>query len=97
VSGFDADFGPGRDATCSHLEGLPSVTPSSTGCEDCLRVGSTWVHLRLCLECGHVGCCASSPNRHSVVHFQQSGHPVVQSFERGEDWRWCFVDEVYPE
>jgi hypothetical protein len=76
-----------------HLTYVRPVTPHSTGCEDCLRIGSTWVHLRLCLTCGHVGCCDSSPNRHARKHFHHSGHPIIQSFEPGENWRWCFVDE----
>lgn len=81
---------------CEHLQAATEVprprTP--TGCEECLREGTTWVHLRLCLECGHVGCCDSSPQRHATRHFEQNKHPVVRSFETGEAWRWCFVDEV---
>jgi CPA1 family monovalent cation:H+ antiporter len=81
---------------CEHLQAATEVprprTP--TGCEECLREGTTWVHLRLCLECGHVGCCDSSPQRHATRHFEQNEHPVVRSFETGEAWRWCFVDEV---
>ena len=65
------------------------------GCEDCLRIGSTWVHLRVCLTCGHVGCCDSSPNRHARGHADAIGHPIVQSFEPGEDWRWCYVEEAF--
>jgi hypothetical protein len=71
------------------------VVPHARGCEDCLRIGSPWVHLRLCLTCGHVGCCDSSPNRHARAHAGLVGHPIVQSFEPGEDWRWCFVDEAF--
>jgi len=70
------------------------VVPSAEGCEDCLRIGGEWVHLRLCLTCGHVGCCDSSPNRHARKHFTVTHHPIIQSFEPGEDWRWCFVDEA---
>ena len=83
--------------TCTHALALPpAVTPHTTeGCEDCLKIGSTWVHLRLCLACGHVGCCDSSPGRHARAHAATLGHPVVQSFEPGEDWRWCFVDETF--
>src|SRR5687767_9231373 len=72
-------------------------TPSSDGCEDCLRLGpdARWVHLRLCMTCGHVGCCDSSPNRHATAHWrEQPDHPLVRSFEPGEDWWWCFVDEL---
>ncbi|HKC12203.1 MAG TPA: UBP-type zinc finger domain-containing protein, partial [Vicinamibacteria bacterium] len=78
---------------CSHLRNIRDVRPSASGCEDCLRTGSEWLHLRLCLECGHVGCCDSSPNRHATKHFQQTAHPVIRSLEPGEDWRWCYVDE----
>ena len=79
---------------CPHVVRIKPVRPHTTlGCEDCLRIGSAWVHLRLCLECGHVGCCDSSPNRHARAHAHLDGHPIVQSFEPGEDWRWCYVDE----
>ena len=83
--------------TCEHVLALPpEVTPHTTeGCEDCLKIGSTWVHLRACLSCGHIGCCDSSPNRHARAHAGGEGHPVVRSFEPGEDWRWCFADETF--
>lgn len=80
--------------TCSHLDQIHDVTPSSRGCVECLAIGSRWVHLRLCLACGNVGCCDSSPNRHATAHFRSSGHPVMQSFEPGDDWAWCYVDQV---
>ncbi len=81
--------------TCTHLgEAVPDVAPGSTGCEDCLRSGGRWVHLRMCLTCGHVGCCDSSPNRHASAHFAGAGHPLAQSYEPGEDWWWCFEDQV---
>ena len=79
---------------CSHLDQIAEVTPSADGCEDCLRIGSWWVHLRICLTCGHMGCCDSSPNRHATRHSRKSGHPLVQSREPGEDWIWCNVDQV---
>jgi uncharacterized UBP type Zn finger protein len=80
--------------SCTHLDQIHDVTPSTTeGCEDCLRIGSSWVHLRLCLSCGHVGCCDSSPNRHAHGHADDEGHPIAQSFQPGENWRWCYVDE----
>jgi hypothetical protein len=79
---------------CSHLDQIREVTPSADGCEDCLRIGGRWVHLRLCLTCGHVGCCDSSPNRHASAHARQEDHPIVRSFEPGERWIWCFVDRV---
>ena len=80
---------------CTHKDSIREVEPSTTeGCEDCLAIGGRWVHLRLCLACGHVGCCDSSPNRHATKHAAAEDHPIVQSFERGEDWRWCYVDQV---
>lgn len=80
--------------TCPHLTGHKPVPPGSEGCEECLKTGSQWVHLRLCLSCGHVGCCDSSPGRHATGHYQQIGHPVIASFEPGERWAWCYVDEI---
>ncbi len=79
---------------CGHLDTIRDVVPSADGCEDCLRVGSEWVHLRLCLACGHVGCCDDSPNRHASGHAAHVGHPIVRSWEPGEDWIWCYVDEI---
>lgn len=80
---------------CKHLSEIRDVTPSTTqGCEDCLKIGGTWVHLRECLTCGHVGCCDSSPNKHATKHFHHSHHPIMRSFEPGESWRWCYVDEI---
>ena len=81
-------------AGCTHLDQIQDVTPSANGCEDCLKTGSRWVHLRMCLICGHVGCCDSSPNKHATAHFRATDHPIVASAEPGEDWRWCYVDEV---
>ncbi|MEP6491305.1 MAG: UBP-type zinc finger domain-containing protein [bacterium] len=81
-------------ATCSHLSQIKTVSPKTMGCEECLAIGGRWVHLRLCLSCGHVGCCDSSPNRHARHHAHDTKHAIVQSFEPGEDWRWCFVDEM---
>jgi hypothetical protein len=82
-------------APCSHTDQIEPVTPSADGCEECLETGGRWVHLRLCLICGNVGCCDSSPNRHASRHAAESGHPIVESFEPGEDWRWCYVDRAY--
>jgi uncharacterized UBP type Zn finger protein len=79
---------------CSHVRDLKPVEPSSSGCEECLAAGTRWVHLRLCLSCGHVGCCDNSPGRHATKHFHATRHPVMQSFEPGETWGWCYVDEV---
>ncbi|MDB5057074.1 MAG: hypothetical protein JWO59_546 [Chloroflexi bacterium] len=80
--------------TCSHLGQIRAVTPSSNGCEDCLKIGDTWVHLRLCMICGHVGCCDQSKNKHATRHFHSTSHPIIKSFEPGEEWGWCYVDEV---
>ena len=83
------------DEECTHLDQVRDVTPSADGCEDCLAIGDTWVHLRMCLICGHVGCCDSSKNRHATQHFRDTGHPVMKSFEQGEDWAWCYIDKIY--
>ena len=80
--------------SCTHLDTIHEVTPSAQGCEDCLRTGDEWVHLRLCLTCGHVGCCDQSKNTHATKHHNATGHPIIRSFEPGEDWIWCYVDEV---
>jgi monovalent cation:H+ antiporter-2, CPA2 family len=81
-------------AECGHLDQIRPVLPSAAGCEDCLRTGDSWVHLRICMTCGHMGCCDSSPNRHATKHHHQTGHPIVRSMEPGEDWGWCYNDEV---
>jgi CPA1 family monovalent cation:H+ antiporter len=82
-----------RESQCAHLRSAPVGEPSpASECEDCVREGTTWVHLRACLTCGHVGCCDSSPRQHSRAHFDSGGHPVVVSAEPGEAWRWCWVD-----
>ena len=80
----------------SHLQqvnqNIKAKTPN--GCEECLKMGSGWVHLRLCLTCGHVGCCDSSPNKHATKHFKATRHPIIKSFQPGEDWRWCYIDNI---
>jgi uncharacterized UBP type Zn finger protein len=83
-------------AICTHLElvKLTDLPPEIAGCEECLKVGSPWVHLRMCLTCGKIGCCDSSPNRHARRHAAEDGHPLVRSAEPGEDWDYCFVDDV---
>lgn len=78
-----------------HLSQIREVTPSAKGCEDCLKTGDRWVHLRLCLSCGHVGCCDSSKNKHARAHHGGTKHPIIQSFEPGENWKWCYVDETF--
>jgi hypothetical protein len=83
-------------ATCTHLDHvrITSLPESVDGCEECLAAGGRWLHLRICLECGHVGCCDSSPGRHASAHARAVGHPIIRSIEPREDWSWCFVDEV---
>ena len=81
-------------ADCLHLAQIREVTPSAEGCEDCLRIGGEWLHLRLCLTCGRVACCDESPNRHATAHYRASGHPMIRSFEPGETWLWCYVDQL---
>ena len=86
--------------TCEHLAATAEANPepsTTEGCEDCLRTGGQWVHLRLCLGCGHVGCCDSSPSQHASAHVAASGHPVVRSAEPGESWRWCYIDQLAAE
>jgi hypothetical protein len=83
---------------CDHIAQINEVEPSNAdACEDCLRIGSWWVHLRLCLICGKVACCNDSPNRHSMRHFLDSNHPMIQSWEASEDWLWCYPDELFYE
>ena len=80
---------------CTHLAHVRDVTPRTPeGCEECLKMNGWWVHLRLCLECGHVGCCDSSPGTHATKHFHQTRHPIMRSLEPGEDWGFCFVDGI---
>jgi hypothetical protein len=81
-------------ANCSHLDSIVQVTPSALGCEECLRMGARWVHLRLCRACGHVGCCDESPNRHATKHFNRTGHQIIEGYDPPEGWGWCYVDEV---
>jgi Zn-finger in ubiquitin-hydrolases and other protein len=81
--------------SCAHLDQVVVSRPDRVaGCEDCLAIGGSWVHLRVCRSCGHVACCDSSPNRHASAHARQSGHPIVTSVEAGEDWSYCYVDDV---
>jgi monovalent cation:H+ antiporter-2, CPA2 family len=81
-------------ARCPHLAQTHPVLPSASGCEECLAMGDSWVHLRICMMCGHVGCCDSSKNKHATKHYHATTHPVVRSLEPGEDWGWCYEDEV---
>jgi uncharacterized UBP type Zn finger protein len=84
---------------CTHLEaaGATGARPRTKGCEECLETGDSWVHLRLCLTCGHVGCCDSSKNKHGTAHFHTTGHPVIRSIEPGESWRYCYVHDLMDE
>jgi len=81
---------------CSHLGEIKvtKLPESVDGCEECLKQGGKWLHLRICLVCGHVGCCDSSPNQHATRHFEETGHPLIRSIEPGEGWSWCFADEL---
>ena len=81
---------------CTHLDQIKVTETDKRVCEECVRLGDTWVHLRLCMTCGHVGCCDSSKNKHATKHFRQTEHPLVRSIEPGESWMWCYVDEMYP-
>jgi len=82
---------------CTHVaDHIKKVRPPHVkACAECLKIGSTWVHLRLCLECGNLACCDSSPHKHATAHFHQTKHPIMRSFEPGEDWRWCYIDKIY--
>ena len=83
-------------ATCSHLDSIEvlEVPDPVAGCEECLAIGSQWVHLRMCQSCGHIGCCDNSPNRHATAHNAETRHPIIRSAEPGEDWSWCYEDEL---
>jgi uncharacterized UBP type Zn finger protein len=90
---------PGQILTdqCPHLDQIQAVTPSAAGCTDCLKTGDRWVHLRICLICGYVGCCNDSKNKHATRHFHTTNHPLMQSFEPGESWVWCYLDQTVME
>lgn len=80
---------------CEHFNQIHTYKPLSAGCEECLKLGDSWVHLRTCLVCGHVGCCDQSKNRHATRHFHETGHPLIRSKEEGETWGWCYVDKQF--
>lgn len=84
------------NTSCAHLDQIKIETADKHVCEDCIKTGDNWVHLRLCLTCGHVGCCDSSKNKHATKHFHQTSHPLVRSIEPGESWVWCYVDGMSP-
>jgi uncharacterized UBP type Zn finger protein len=79
---------------CAHLGTVHDVQPGDQGCHECLQVGGWWVHLRMCVSCGHIGCCDSSPGKHATAHYNATEHPLVRSYEPGEEWFWCYADEV---
>lgn len=79
---------------CTHVDQIHDVSPNTNGCEECLKSGDGWVHLRMCLICGHVGCCDSSLNKHATKHYEETGHMLIQSAEPRENWRWCYVDQT---
>jgi uncharacterized UBP type Zn finger protein len=81
---------------CKHLDEIKVTSAGTHVCEECVRLGDSWVHLRLCLICGHVGCCDSSKNKHATKHFHAVGHPLIRSIEPGERWMWCYVDKLSP-
>ncbi len=85
------------EVQCTHVTPVyvRDVEPSALGCEDCLKIGSWWVHLRICKECGHVGCCDNSPNRHATKHYHTTKHPIIRSFEPDEEWGYCYQDDAY--
>ena len=82
---------------CEHISAILPVKSSADGCEDCLKIGGSWVHLRICESCGNVGCCDSSPNRHATKHYHSTRHPIISSREPGEDWGYCYVDDIFYE
>lgn len=82
---------------CEHISAIVPVTPSANGCEDCLKIGGRWLHLRLCESCGHVGCCDQSPNRHATKHYHASRHPIISSFQPDEEWGYCYPDDMFYE
>jgi hypothetical protein len=81
-------------AQCSHLAFVKKDAPRTRGCEECLKTGDPWVHLRLCRTCGHVGCCDDSKNKHATRHFHATRHPIITSLEPGETWSWCYIDQL---
>lgn len=80
---------------CSHQDQINDVKPNTNGCEECLKEGKKWVQARMCMICGHVGCCDSSDGKHARKHFEETGHPIIYSYEPGTDWKWCYEDNIY--
>jgi uncharacterized UBP type Zn finger protein len=83
-----------RARPCTHRDQIRDVSPASEGCAACIELDDSWMHLRMCLICGHVGCCDNSKNRHATQHFHTTGHPIIRSAEPGENWMWCYIDQV---
>ena len=79
---------------CTHLDQIEDVPAHTNGCEECLQLGDSWVHLRLCRTCGHVGCCDQSKNKHATKHYATTRHAIIRSIEPGEEWSWCYVDQI---
>jgi len=84
----------GKQVECSHIDQIKDVTPSSQRCEECIKLGDTWVHLRLCMICGNVACCDDSKNTHATKHYHSTGHPIIRSFEPDESWLYCYPDNL---
>jgi hypothetical protein len=85
---------PAGAKSCTHRNEIVAVEPNTDGCEECLKTGEQWVQLRMCLKCGHVGCCDSSKNRHATAHFHATGHPLIRPLEPGQSWTWCYIDQI---
>ncbi|HTI45355.1 MAG TPA: UBP-type zinc finger domain-containing protein [Casimicrobiaceae bacterium] len=86
---------PGTSDRCEHFDSIRDVAPVTDGCQECLALGEPWTQLRICLTCGHVGCCEDSPHAHALQHYNETGHPMISSLERGESWGWCYVHARY--
>jgi uncharacterized UBP type Zn finger protein len=84
-----------KPMTCEHVDRIRNVQPSGSGCQDCMRSGGAWIQLRMCMECGHVGCCDSSLNKHAIGHFRATQHPIARSVQPGEEWGWCYIDQLW--
>ena len=85
-----------QNNSCLHLSQInENMNGNTKGCEECEKIGSDWVHLRLCLSCGHVGCSDSSVNKHGTKHYQETRHPIIKSYEHGENWKWCYEDKIF--
>ena len=86
---------PYTDDRCEHFRLVGNPSPRTKGCEECMELGEKWVALRVCLSCGHVGCCEDSPHAHAFLHFKSTGHPIIRPLERGDRWTWCYIDSRY--